>query len=268
MDAVIEESKQVDVFYSMNSGSGFGNWVQCDFKSLIITQEPFNELKLRYIFTETGTTKVNSYGILYGHDEIAGTLPLGFLETLNINTPANTQIQVPNGRWYHKDGKSLEIFYDGIRMLEGVDYTETNVGYSDKSNTVKFAFALENTKTVVFKEIYGNGNVSSSSSGSGVVPWSNGLDNYNANPFEKLMIDTRTNTVTINLPDTASVGDEIQFVDKFGTFSSNPLILHSSFPIMNINNDYILTENFTHATAIFLDTTIGWNIYYYYSFSH
>jgi len=268
-DAVTENDVNLTVEYSISNGSGYGAWIPCGFKELVITDNPFTELKVRYTFSETGITKVFSYGVLYGHDEIAGMLPLGFLETLAINAISETTINIPNGRWYHKDGKSLEIFYDGIRMLEGTDYSEVNIGYPDKSNKVTFHIALENTKTIVFKEIYGNGDSGSvSSGGGGNTPWSEGINGHDCIAFEKLMVDTSSAAVTLNLPVAAAIGDEIQIIDKHGTFSSHNLILHSNDDIMNSSNDYILTENFTHATIVYVDATVGWRVYFYYSFSH
>jgi hypothetical protein len=266
IDAVTDNDILVE--YSISNGSGFGPWVSCAFKELIVTANPFTELKVKYIFNDpSGINKIYSYGLLYGHDEISGMLPLGFLETLNINAVSGTTINIPNGRWYHKDGKSLEIFYDGIRMLEGTDYTEVNVGYPDKSYKVTFNFQLENTKTIVFKEIYGNGGAVTPSGTTNNVSWSEGLNGHSCIAFEKLMVDTTSGTVTLNLPSSAAIGDEIQIIDKHGSFSTHNLILHSSDDIMDSSNDYHLTENYTHATIVFVDNTVGWRVYFYYSFS-
>jgi len=268
VDAVTENDIQMLVEYSISNGSGYSGWTSCNIKELIISPNPFSQLKLRYTFNVSGINKVYSFGILYGHDEIAGMLPLGFLETLTINSPTGTQINIPNGRWYHKDGKSLELFYDGLRLLYGVEYSEINVGYPDKSNKISLNFDLENTKTLVFKEIYGTGSTGVSGGG-GVanVPWSVALTGHSCVAFEKLMIDTTTAPISITLP-AGSVGDEIQIIDKHGTFSINNLTLQSTEDIMNSSSDYILTENFTHATIVYVDATVGWRVYFYYSFSH
>jgi len=260
-DAVTEDDIDILIEYSISDGSGYGPWTSCGFKQMIVTPTPFSELKLRYIFNEVGLNKINSFGVLYEVEELSGLPRLGFLETLNIDAVSGTTINIPNGRWYHKDGKSLEIFDDGIRLLENIDYTEVDVGFPNKSNQVTFNYELKSERTLIFKEIYGGTGDTIIFHKSPTIPWIEGIDSYSCEVFEKLMIDTSTNTVTITLPTNPAVGDEVQVIDKHGTFSTNNLILTSADNIMNSSNDYHLSVDFTHATIVFVDLTVGWRVY-------
>jgi len=191
---------------------------------------------------------------------VSGQPPLGFLETLSENITSGTMIQIPNDNWYHKDGKSLEIFYDGVRMLENVDYTESDVGYSDKSNAVQFTFNLVDTKVAVFKENYGNPEIENFENIN--ISWIDISNNAVVGSFQKVMVDTTTSSITLELNAAPEIGDEIQMIDKHGTFNTNNLILDGGTnKIMNQSNLWPISDNFSHITLVFVDNSVGWRIY-------
>jgi len=260
----VSDSNNLSLEYSIGSSGAWGTWIPAPIKTNVITPSSFSGLRIKITFNDSGITNILSYGVLYGHELLSGQAPLGFLETFTGNVTTGTNVFIPNGEWYHKDGKSLEVFYDGIRMLEGVDYTETDVGFAEKSNAVQFTFDLESTKTVVFKEIYGNPeSVITAIS----MPWIEALDGHTAQPFQKLMVDTTSAPATINLYANPSIGDEVQIIDKHGTFNINNLNINGdSSKIMNQTNPWPIGDNFAHATLVYVDSSVGWRVYHYYSF--
>lgn len=260
----VSDSNNVGLEYSIGNSGAWGSWIPAPIKSNVITPTTFSELRIRLTFNDSGITNVLSFGILYGHELLSGQAPLGFLETFTGNVSTGTNVFIPNGEWYHKDGKSLEVFYDGIRMLEGVDYTETDVGFAEKSNAVQFTFDLVSSKVVVFKEIYGN---PESVVTSITTPWIDVSDGYTAQPFQKMMVDTTSAPATINLYANPSIGDEVQIIDKHGTFNINNLNIDGGAEnIMNQSNPWPMSDNFTHATLVYVDGIVGWRVYHYYSF--
>ncbi len=261
VDALIEGNKNVTVEYSINNGSGFGGWLSGNYKETTYTTD-FTGLRVRLLFVDAGITKLYSFGVLYGYDSIEGMEPSGFVEILEQDLPASTNVELPNGKWYHINGESLEIFYDGLRLLANDDYVEVNVGYGDKSNTVAFNFPLEVTKTVVFKEVY--------SFGSAVYEQTNGTSDWDfvnssrailAN--EKLMVDTSLGSFTLTLPLNPTLGDTIEFIDAEGTHDINNLIIGR-----NGNNIAGLTEdlngNLKNARwkLTYYNASRGWKVNY------
>lgn len=57
-------------------------------------------------------------------------------------------------------------------------------------------------------------------------------------------VDTRNTSVTINLPTTPSAGDAVFFLDAFGSFSTNNLIINGNGKnIMGTNNLSVSVNN-------------------------
>ena len=71
-------------------------------------------------------------------------------------------------------------------------------------------------------------------------------------------IDTTSGTVTVNLPNTASVGDTIILKDYAGTWGSNNVTISSTLKISGADADGTLSTNNTTVTIVYMDTTKGW----------
>jgi len=184
---VIEGTAVFTADYNYGIAGVYQGWIACPIKETVFAPEEFDELKIRLTFESAGLTRVTSYGVLFGHESISGNPPNGFLEVFNSNIATGQPVTIPGTNWYHRDGKSLEVFYDGIRMLEGIDYNEVDVGFVEKSNQVTFTFALMDTKYVVFKEVYsevinGSGTGGGAPSG-GIVADSELLDGLDSTQF-------------------------------------------------------------------------------------
>ena len=71
-------------------------------------------------------------------------------------------------------------------------------------------------------------------------------------------INTTSNTCTVTLPSSASVGDQIQIVDYAGTFATNNITLTSSLKIEGGTTNKTLTTNREGVTITYVDVTQGW----------
>jgi len=266
----VDAREVVDLEYDASTdGVIWTGWTACGLKEYITTNDVFKYLKLRFTFKGAGQRNITSYGLMYGYDQLSGNASNGFVEVHQVTAvdeaATEATIALPNGRWYHKDGKSLEVFYDGNRLLEGVDYVEVNAGFPDKSNAVTFLVDLVEDKYIVFKEIYGKTSTTSLAS---TQPWMSISANYSANTFNKILVDTTSNAVTVTIPQNPNVGDEIQIADMKGTFAINNLTLHSdNHVIQNSYYNFIIDDNLAHVTLVFVNATVGWRVYHYYSFT-
>ena len=71
-------------------------------------------------------------------------------------------------------------------------------------------------------------------------------------------IDTTSAAHTVNLPNTASVGDTIILKDYAGTWGSNNVTISSTLKISGADADGTLSTNNTTITVVYMDTTKGW----------
>jgi hypothetical protein len=81
---------------------------------------------------------------------------------------------------------------------------------------------------------------------------------YTATSNEFLFIDTTTNTITVSLPDTATLGDEVRFLDVSGTFTTNNLTITSSSKIQGVLEDFIVDVDFAGFSLVYVNAAKGW----------
>jgi len=72
-------------------------------------------------------------------------------------------------------------------------------------------------------------------------------------------IDTTSNTHTLNLPASASLGDQIAIKDYAGTFASNNLTIgRNGHNIQGVANDSLISTNRASLVLVYVDSTKGW----------
>ena len=71
-------------------------------------------------------------------------------------------------------------------------------------------------------------------------------------------LNSTSNAITVTLPGSASVGDQVQLVDYAGTFATNNITLTSTLKIEGGTNDKTLTTNREGITVVYADVTQGW----------
>jgi len=132
--------------YSLDSGT---TWTTANPDEVILEANGYTKIKLRFTFDSTG--EFYSYGILYNYDFSSYTSDSRMLEIWHPdqNYPAGSNILLPNNATYTNDGKSLEIFMDGLRLVPGEDYIEID------HRTVQFQIDITTDDTIVFTEKYG-----------------------------------------------------------------------------------------------------------------
>src|SRR6056300_341316 len=72
-------------------------------------------------------------------------------------------------------------------------------------------------------------------------------------------IDTTSNTHTLNLPASATLGDQIAIKDYAGTFASNNLTIgRNGHNIQGVANDSLISTNRASLVLVYVDSTKGW----------
>tara|TARA_R100000353_G_scaffold157147_3_gene116189 strand:+ start:1274 stop:2002 length:729 start_codon:yes stop_codon:yes gene_type:complete len=82
---------------------------------------------------------------------------------------------------------------------------------------------------------------------------------YTTSAGEQIFANTTTNPITITLPTSPSVGDEVTVIDARGTFGSNNLTLNrNGQPINTGTSNLVLSTNGQAITLVYVDSTRGW----------
>ena len=88
---------------------------------------------------------------------------------------------------------------------------------------------------------------------------SSSITTYTAVAGDQLLVDTTQTTVTIVLPASPAVGDEVVIIDARGTFASNAVTVNrNNQPINSATNNLSLSTNGQAITLVYIDSTRGW----------
>lgn len=82
--------------------------------------------------------------------------------------------------------------------------------------------------------------------------------NYTAQVYDWIFADTSAQPITITLPTTANIGEEIRFLDTTGSFSTNNLTVQSNLKIQGDTQSFIVDIDYAGFSLVFVNTTIGW----------
>ena len=81
---------------------------------------------------------------------------------------------------------------------------------------------------------------------------------YTAAAKERLIIDTSSASITINMPSSPTFGNEIRFIDGMGTAATNNIIISSNDKIQGSDSDLIVDVNEAGFDLVYYNATRGW----------
>jgi hypothetical protein len=82
---------------------------------------------------------------------------------------------------------------------------------------------------------------------------------FNAVAGEGYFINTTSGVITVTLPTSASIGDQIAIKDYAGTFATNNLtIARNGHNIQGVANDSLISTNRASLVLVYVDATKGW----------
>ena len=110
-----------------------------------------------------------------------------------------------------------------------------------------------------FLKTNGSGTLSFAAVSGGTDWQSVKTSNYTASAGEGVFMNTTSGALTLTLPASPSIGDEVSFVDYAGTFDSNNLtIARNSSKIAGATADLTVSTERAANTLVFTDSTQGW----------
>jgi hypothetical protein len=84
--------------------------------------------------------------------------------------------------------------------------------------------------------------------------------NFTAVANEGYLVNTTSSAITVTLPSSPSLGDEVLIIDYAGTFGTNNVTLTSSDNILGFSDDYAIPSNDVSVILIYTDATKGWKV--------
>ena len=81
---------------------------------------------------------------------------------------------------------------------------------------------------------------------------------YTASAKERLIIDTSSASITINMPSSPTFGNEIRIIDGMGTAATNNIIISSNDKIQGSDSDLIVDVNEAGLGLVYYNATRGW----------
>jgi hypothetical protein len=84
--------------------------------------------------------------------------------------------------------------------------------------------------------------------------------NFTAVANEGYLVNTTSSAITVTLPSSPSLGDEVLIIDYAGTFGTNNVTLTSSDNILGFSDDYAIQSNDVSVILIYTDATKGWKV--------
>lgn len=95
----------------------------------------------------------------------------------------------------------------------------------------------------------------------GKIAWQVISSAYTAKPGDGLLVDTSGGSVTITLPPSPSLGDEIWFEDAASAFNNNALVVaRNTKNIMGLAQDMTVDTQYARFLLVYSDAAKGWRI--------
>ena len=93
--------------------------------------------------------------------------------------------------------------------------------------------------------------------------WLDKSGNYTASAGDNIFVDTSGTAVTITLPSSPSLGDQVKIIDSHGTFGTNNLTIgRNSQKIQGSAADLTVSTNGAGLALVFYDSDNGWRLKY------
>ncbi len=170
-----------------------------------------------------------------------------------------------NGETLSIDTNNHQVFVNGIRILSD-DFTANT-----STNTITLNDATEAGDEVVINTLQTDTSSVLQITGAdsdyvtGIVNsvLSNDYIEVNATPHaaqfnKKLIVDTSSSSITINMPSSPTLGNEVKIIDGAGNAETNNIIVSSSDKILGSDSNLIIDVNEAAFGLVYYNATRGW----------
>mgnify|MGYP000170753160 CR=1 FL=1 len=152
------------------------------------------------------------------------------------------------GKHLNYENDNIQVFLNGLLLNDSDDYT----AIGGKSVTLLDAANLNDELKV---SAFARGRPLTGPTNA----WKVGTGTVSASAGEKIFIDTFGSARAVNLPSTASQGDEIRIIDVTGNAATNNITIgRSGHNIQGVASDLTININRTALGLVYYDATQGW----------
>ena len=161
---------------------------------------------------------------------------------------------------------SIEVFLNGILLVDSDDYTATNgtsvvltsgVDAGDVIQISDYKGAISVTEaaiTPIVDSAYVQARVSGGTDWQPVK-----TSNYTAVSGQGVFVNSTSGAKTVTLPASPALGDEVRIIDAYGTAATNNItIARNSKKIMGADSDFIIDINRSAVGLVFVNDAQGW----------
>ena len=170
------------------------------------------------------------------------------------------------GRTLSYNPSSIEVFLNGILLVDSDDYTATNgtsvvltsgvdsddvIQISDYkgADTVNFA-----TVSPIVDSAYVQARVAGGTDWQAVK-----TSDYTAVAGQGVFVNSTSGAKNVTLPNSPTLGDEVRIIDAYGTAATNNItVLRNSSKIMGADSNFVIDINRSALGFVYVDANQGW----------
>tara|TARA_B100000003_G_scaffold204183_1_gene215759 strand:+ start:923 stop:5671 length:4749 start_codon:yes stop_codon:yes gene_type:complete len=170
------------------------------------------------------------------------------------------------GRTLSYNPSSIEVFLNGILLVDSDDYTATNgtsvvltsgvdsddvIQISDYkgADTVNFA-----TVSPIVDSAYVQARVAGGTDWQAVK-----TADYTAVAGQGVFVNSTSGAINVTLPNSPTLGDEVRIIDAYGTAATNNItVLRNSSKIMGADSNFVIDINRSALGFVYVDANQGW----------
>jgi hypothetical protein len=216
-----------------------------------------NEFSTDGTFSDNSDTAVPTERATKTYVDTAITGAIGSATTLKVGTAPNiSQVEV-NGTGASTDTVTFDINGNEVAQIGAQHIKVPSGSTANRPGSPANGYIRYNTDLNVFE-----GYVNSAWTGiGGGNPWATKSSSYTAVNNDRLFVDTSGGVVTITLPASPAVGDNVRIIDLSATFDTNNLtIARNSSKIMGLEENLIVSTENAAIGLVYTGATQGWKL--------
>lgn len=191
-------------------------------------------------------------------------MPINFPSNPSLNQTYNLGSRTWKFNGNSWDLQPLTAGYTGSQGYTGskgdIGYAGSQ-GYTGSAGSTGFTGSAGATGSTGFTGSTGSTGFTGSVGG---AVWQSGqTSNFNAVSNQAYFVDTTSTAITATLPASATLGDEINFIDVAGTFDTNNLtIARNGHNIQGVAENLVVSVERSGLSLVYYNATQGWLLKY------
>ena len=161
---------------------------------------------------------------------------------------------------------SIEVFLNGILLVDSDDYTATNgtsvvlTSGADSDDVIQISDykGADTVNLATISPIVDSAYVQARVAGG--TDWQPvKTSDYTAVAGQGVFVNSTSGAINVTLPNSPSLGDEVRVIDAYGTAATNNItVLRNSSKIMGADSNFVIDINRSALGFVYVDANQGW----------